>query len=204
MTKKIKKSQLPEKSIRKIHWGKIFWYLFLGVILVLFIVNNTRKEEGPYFQYPPNVKKNLHTNEPVGKNFPPAYNFELNSLDGKSVKLSDFRGKVIVLDFWATWCPPCRKGIPDLVDIQKSIDGVQIIGITVDRNPKEVVPDFIKEYNINYPILIGNEEVYKNYGGIEAIPTTFIIDKNGRIINKHVGLVSKETLLCDIKIGLNG
>lgn len=80
---------------------------------------------------------------------------------------------------------------------------VQVIGITVDENPMKVVPDFIKKHNINYPILIGSEEVYRQYGGINAIPTTFIIDKEGRIRNKHIGLVPKNVLVEEIKKALN-
>ncbi|MCX8057016.1 MAG: TlpA family protein disulfide reductase [Ignavibacteria bacterium] len=197
--KKVKAQKLQEQK-RKIHWGKISWYIFLVVIIILFIVNNTRKDEGPTFQYPPGTKKYLH--EP-GTERQSAFDFTLKSIDGKSYKLSDFRNKVVVIDFWATWCAPCRKGIPDLIDIQKNYGkDVQVIGITVDENPMEVVPPFVKEFKINYLILIGTDEVYKNYGGINAIPTTFIIDKNGKIVNKHIGLVTKEVLINDIQKAL--
>lgn len=194
--KKIK-SQKLQKSEKKIHWGKIFWYTFLIFIIFLFIVNNTRKDDSPSFQYPPGTKKSLHETNSTSDL---AFDFSLKSIDGSVVKLSDFRGKVVVLDFWATWCPPCKKGIPDLIDIQKSFSNdVQIIGITLDDNPMKVVPPFVKQYKINYPILIGTEEVTTMYGGIDAIPTTFIINKAGRIVNKYIGLVEKEILVNEIK-----
>ncbi len=194
--KKIKatKSQLSQK---KIHWGKIFWYAFLAFIIILFIINNTSKDDSPSFQYPPGTKKSLHEETNESKI---AFDFSLKSIDGKVIKLSDFRGKVVLLDFWATWCPPCKKGIPDLIEIQKSFNNeVQVIGITLDENPMKVVPSFVKEYKINYPVLIGTEEVTKMYGGIDAIPTTFIINKSGQITNKFIGLVDKDILVNEIK-----
>ena len=95
--------------------------------------------------------------------------------------------KVVVLDFWATWCPPCRKGIPDFVEMQEKYgeDGFVIIGINLDQGEaKEVVPmvaDFAKNYKINYPIVIHDQEIVYAYGGIRSIPTTFILDKEGKV-----------------------
>jgi thiol-disulfide isomerase/thioredoxin len=187
---------------KRIRWGKVFWNLFLVTVIVLFIVNNIRKDDTPSFQYPPGTKKNLYEPDNL-VNLPQAYDFSLKSIDGSIKKLSDFKGKVIVLDFWATWCQPCIKSIPDLIEIQNSLNNVQVIGITVDENPMQVVPDFVRKFKINYPILIGTEEVYKEYGGINAIPTTFIIDKEGRIRNKHIGLVHKDVLVEEIKNAFN-
>lgn len=193
--------QKSQDNKNKIHWGKIFWYGFLGFIIILFIINNTRKDDSPSFKYPPGTKKYLHE---IKSGDALALDFALKSIDGSVVKLSDFKGKVVVLDFWATWCAPCREGIPDLIDIQKSFgNDVQIIGITVDQNPMKVVPPFVKEFKINYPILIGTDDVYNKYGGIDAIPTTFIIDKTGRIVNKHIGLVEKQILINEIKQALS-
>jgi len=125
-----------------------------------------------------------------------APDFTLVNVDGKNVSLSDYQGKVIIVDFWATWCPPCRKGIPDLIELQKEYkDKLAVIGISLDReNTKAGVPDFVNTMGINYPVVYFNDKVINDYGGINAIPTTFIIDKNGNIIKKYVGLYPKSVL----------
>lgn len=130
-----------------------------------------------------------------------APDFALKSLDGKTVKLSDFKGKVVIIDFWATWCPPCRKGIPDLISIQNEFKkDVVIIGVSLD-NEKTIkdVPGFAKQYGINYPIVYGNQKVVDDYGGIQGIPTAFIVDKKGNVADMHVGLVPKDTYVNKIK-----
>lgn len=130
-----------------------------------------------------------------------AADFSLKTPDGKIVKLADYKNKIVIIDFWATWCPPCRKGVPDLIAIQKEYkNDVVVIGISLDRENTiaDVVP-FIKNYGINYPVVYGNMDVVKAYGGIEAIPTSFVIDKKGNIVDTHVGLVSKETYTSVIK-----
>lgn len=134
-----------------------------------------------------------------------APNFTLYTLDGDEVKLSDYLGKVVILDFWATWCPPCRKGIPDLISIQNEYkDDLVVIGISLDQpaTQDQLLP-FIESYGINYPIVLGDLEVSAAYGNIQAIPTSFVIDKEGNIFNKHIGLVSKSTLVEEINLLLS-
>jgi thiol-disulfide isomerase/thioredoxin len=130
-----------------------------------------------------------------------APDFSLKSFDGKTVKLSDYKGKVVIIDFWATWCGPCRKGIPDLVSIQNEYkNDVVIIGISLDgEKTLKDVPGFVKSYGINYPIVYGDEKVVSAYGGIEGIPTAFVVDKKGNVVDKHVGLVPKDTYVNKIK-----
>lgn len=130
-----------------------------------------------------------------------AADFSLKSVDGKIVKLSDYKGKVVVVDFWATWCPPCRKGIPDLISIQSEFkNDVVVIGISLDQEKTlKDVENFIKSYGINYPVVYGDEKVSKDYGNIQAIPTSFVIDKKGNIVDKHVGLVPKDSYTDKIK-----
>lgn len=121
-----------------------------------------------------------------------APDFKLKLTNGKEIKLSDHKGKVVIIDFWATWCPPCRKGIPDLIEIQKKYDKkVVVIGISLDTETKDDVIPFIKKFGINYPVAFGNMEVVQAYGNIQAIPTSFIIDQKGNIVDTHVGLVDK-------------
>lgn len=130
-----------------------------------------------------------------------AANFSLKSTDGKEIKLSDYKGKIVILDFWATWCGPCRRGIPDLISIQKEFkDDVVVIGISLDsESTKDDVKPFIKEMGINYPVVFGNDKVVTDYGGIEAIPTSFVIDQKSNIVDQHVGLVSKDVFTKKIK-----
>ena len=123
-----------------------------------------------------------------------APDFTLTSTSGKKINLSDYKGKVVILDFWATWCGPCRMGVPDLVSIQKEFkDKVVVIGISLDdQRTMSDIPPFMKQYGINYPIVFGTNKVVMDYGNIEAIPTSFVIDKKGFIVDQNIGLVPKE------------
>ncbi len=145
-----------------------------------------------------NENSAAEVNHTTGDNRAPG--FTLVDTKGKKVSLSDYKGKIVILDFWATWCPPCRKGIPDLIDIQKKYKNkVVIIGISVDTDTKDKVPSFIRDIRINYTVLYATPEVVQSYGNIEAIPTSFVIDKKGKIVNQFVGLTSKETYIDEIK-----
>ena len=118
--------------------------------------------------------------------------FTLLSTEGKDIKLSAYKGKIVILDFWATWCGPCRKGIPDLVELQKEFGkDIVVIGISLDQDTKAEVVPFMQHFGINYPIAYGTFEVTQQYGGVEAIPTSFVINKNGEIVGRLVGLVPK-------------
>ncbi len=129
-----------------------------------------------------------------------APDFSLKSPNGKTIKLSDYKGKIVIIDFWATWCPPCRKGIPDLISLQKEFGkDIVVIGISVDKESKMEVPMFIQKQGINYPIVFANETVVTKYGGISGIPTSFIVDQKGTIVDSHVGLVNKSVYVNKIK-----
>ena len=122
-----------------------------------------------------------------------APDFRLKSFQGKWLRLSDFRGKVVILDFWATWCPPCVREVPHFVELSHEYadQGLVILGISLDRGGRRVLSGFINKYKVNYPILISDGKVDKVYGGIQGIPTTFIIDRAGNIRQKYVGLRPK-------------
>ncbi len=130
-----------------------------------------------------------------------AANFTLKDLKGKKVKLSDFKGRAVVLNFWATWCGPCKLEIPDLNSLAASYrkKGVVIIGIALDDKGAEVVKPFVEKNKISYPILIGNGEVVEAYGGFSAIPTTFFIDKQGVVRNFLTGMQPKAGFEREIK-----
>jgi len=112
-----------------------------------------------------------------------APDWQLPGLDGKTVKLSDFKGKVVVLNFWATWCPPCRKEIPDLIALHKKHgNDLVVVGVSLDENGPAAVKSFVAKNGINYPVVMGDQRTASAYGGITAIPTTFVIDREGRIV----------------------
>ena len=119
-----------------------------------------------------------------------APDFTLKDADGKIVHLSDYKGKVVLLDFWATWCGPCRVEIPWFIDLQrKNKDkGFEVLGVSMDDNGWEDVKPFVAEMKINYRVVIGDDKTSDKYGGVDSLPTTFLIDKQGKIAAIHVGL----------------
>lgn len=122
-----------------------------------------------------------------------ASNFSLQDINNRTVRLSDYENKVVVLNFFATWCPPCRDEIPDFVELVNEYGdkNLAIIGISMDKGDARTLVDFAKGFNINYPILIDDGLVSNTYGPIRSIPTTFIIDKKGNIVQKIIGSRSK-------------
>jgi len=122
--------------------------------------------------------------------------FVLADLQGHAVKLSDLRGKVVVLNFWATWCPPCKEEIPWFVELQKryGAQGLQIVGVSMDDGDQKDVEKFAAENAINYPILLGKDNVAEQYGGIDRLPTTFYIDRNGIVTDRVFGQLGREEI----------
>jgi peroxiredoxin len=124
-----------------------------------------------------------------------APDFTLTDLSGKSISLSDLKGKVIFVNFWATWCGPCRHEIPDFIEFYKENkdNGAVILGVSVDKSANKV-RDFMDEYKINYPIAMATDNIVKDYRPGKFIPTTIIIDTKGMIQDKKVGVMDKATL----------
>lgn len=188
--RKIGKAKKEEKKyfgLNQKQRSRVYTILFFVVVVILFIINNSSDDtkQGPY---PPSYSEN----------------------QGELLKLSDLKGKVVLVDFWATWCPPCREGIPDLVALKHEFKdkGVEVVGISLDALTRggataaDVVP-FIESYKINYPIVRGDELAINAFGGIKSIPTSFLIDTKGRVIAKYEGLVLKETYIENINKILN-
>ena len=118
-----------------------------------------------------------------------APDFQLTGLDGQPVTLAGSKGKVILLNFWATWCGPCRAEIPDLVELQnKYKDRLQILGLVVDDDDAEAIKKFVEKFRINYPVAVATDGLRLEYGGIPALPTSFVLDEEGRVVQKHEGL----------------
>jgi peroxiredoxin len=123
-----------------------------------------------------------------------APDFELESLDGKSVRLSDFHGKVVLLNFWATWCVPCKVEMPWFVELQNKYrtEGLQVVGIAMDDASQQDLRKFTNDLGVNYPILIGTDTVGNSYGGVQFLPVSLYISRDGRLVDKVFGLKSKD------------
>ncbi len=123
----------------------------------------------------------------------PAPEFDLKDAAGKPVKLSEYKGKVVLLNFWATWCGPCKIEIPWFMEFEQQYKdrGFAVLGISMDEEGWEIVKPYIEKYKLNYRVLLGTDMVAQIYGGVDSLPTTFLIDREGRIASVHVGLVSK-------------
>jgi len=114
--------------------------------------------------------------------------FTVTDIDGKKRSLSDYRGKVVLLDFWATWCTPCRAEIPHFVEMQQKYgpQGFQVVGISMDDDAKPV-KEFYRQFNMNYPVAVGDDKLAQSFGGVLGLPVNFIIDREGRIHAKYLG-----------------
>jgi len=127
--------------------------------------------------------------------------WELTDLDGKPVHSTDFKDKVVVLDFWATWCPPCRAEIPGFIALQKKYvaQGLTVVGVSVDQAGLKTVKSFAGRNGINYPVVLSDKKVEDAFGGIMGLPTTFIIDRTGHIVKQHLGFTEQSEVETEIR-----
>ncbi|MGC1621156.1 MAG: TlpA disulfide reductase family protein [Candidatus Acidiferrum sp.] len=152
------------------------WLVTSLLLLLAPVFASARQDNAPVIQFV--------------RNPDPAPEFKLTSLDGKPIALENLRGKVVFLNFWATWCGPCRAEIPDLVELQNEFkDRLQIIGLDVDDDDVAEVEKYAKETGINYPVAMATDAIRDAYGGIPALPTSFVLDTEGRVVQKHTGLL---------------
>ena len=175
----------------------ILGFAVVVIAAMLFICSNLARKR----QAEANRSGALMAGQVVGKAAP---DFTLKTLDGKTLKLSDLRGKAVVLNFWATWCPPCKVELPWFVDLQKQYggQGLQIVGISEDEGGKDKVAAFVKEMGVNYTIAVDDSSVSEKYGDVEDLPTTFYIDRNGKIVEFAMGLVDRSEIEEKLKTAL--
>ncbi len=133
----------------------------------------------------------------------PKFSLE-NALNGKTVNSEVFKGKVLLITFFATWCPPCREEIPSLIKLQNELSakGFSVLGFSVDEGGPKVVKKLIEQAKINYPILMTESKTVRDFGGITGVPTTFLINKTGKVVSRYLGYVSHSKLEKDIKAEL--
>jgi len=131
----------------------------------------------------------------------PAPDFTLPSLDGRKVKLSDFRGKAVLLNFWATWCPPCKVEMPWFADLQKQYadDGLVVLGVAMDDTEPATIAKFASDLGVNYQVLLGTDKVSDDYGDVQYLPTTFYIGRDGTIVDKMTGLLDRKEIESAVK-----
>jgi cytochrome c biogenesis protein CcmG, thiol:disulfide interchange protein DsbE len=151
--------------------GIVIWVIVLGCLAGLYIFSRSRTRKTQ-----PTTIGNL------------APDFTVTDLADRKLTLSGYRGKVVLLDFWATWCSPCREEIPHFVALQNKYgpEGFQVIGISMDDDAKPV-REFAREYKLNYPVAVGDDKLADRYGGVLGLPVNFVIDREGRIHAKYLG-----------------
>jgi thiol-disulfide isomerase/thioredoxin len=133
-----------------------------------------------------------------------APDFTLTALDGSEVRLSSFKGKAVMVNFWATWCEPCKIEMPWLVDLQKQFgpQGLQILGVALDDADTKTIAQFTHKMGVNYPVLKGTDKVADLYGGADRLPISFFVDRSGKVVDETVGLVSESVIVDAIKRSL--
>ncbi len=186
-----------KRGVEKKSMSPFAWVItaFALVIVAVLVINKLNEPEPSAMMPQASVEGGS-----AGSSMAP--NFTLPSVDGGSKSLADYRGKVVMLNFWATWCGPCKREIPDFIEMQDAFrdDGFEIVGVSLDQPGEEgTVAQFVRQNGINYDVLHGNGEIAQAYGGVRSIPTTFLLDREGNIVSSKVGLQSKAAWEAEIE-----
>jgi len=184
------------KGVVPVNRNSIGWIVFVIVAIVALVsAPYAARRAGLVHEV---VKPDLLTGKPAPE-------FGLASLEGKTIHLSDYRGKAVLLNFWATWCAPCKVEIPWFEELQKQYgpQGLQIVGVaTRDESSPQEIAEFAKKIGVNYPILVGNEAVASAYGGVPFLPSTFFINREGKVVGKIFGVRGRSEIEAEIKLCL--
>lgn len=174
--------------------------VIIALVVAVMIYAGVRSSKHPQESAVVGNPDPLQANDAKGKQAP---DFTLQDLDGRPVKLSDYRGKAVLLNFWATFCGPCQVEMPWLVELQKQYgpQGLQIVGVALDDSGKDTIEKYTKKMGVNYTILQGQDSVGDAYGAV-GLPATFYIDRNGKIVDSALGLVSRGEIEDNIKKAL--
>ena len=179
----------------------------VGLILAMIVLFGLRDIERFHAGVPADSPATIDSALPTIRfvdNPQPVPVLELRDLDGNPLSSADWRGKVVLLNFWATWCGPCRAEIPDLIRLQEKYEGqFLVVGLSTDLDPPSKVKQFAQEMNINYPVAMAPPEIEAKFGGVFGLPTSFILDTQGRIVQKHIGLLDPALYELEIQALLN-
>jgi len=171
------------------------------VFLILCVVILAMVASGKYLNRNRQGRASSLVGDVRGRSAP---DFNLVSLDGKRVKLSDFRGKAVLLNFWATWCTPCKQEMPWFVDLQKKYgsEGLVVVGVAMDDSETSKIAEFAGQMGVNYPVLLGTDKVSEDYGNVQYLPTSFYIDRDGKFVGKGVGLLGRKEVEANVQKAL--
>jgi peroxiredoxin len=191
------------KTVSTWHIGAFLGGIGLGLGLIVFLLGGdiypgARSDRAAYGGTQARTSPQDRSQEQAEEDSsapPEAPDFTLERLSGETFRLSDQRGTVVVINFWATWCLPCRKEIPDFIELQQSMKGdVLFVGVSLDKRGKEKVRAFADGLDVNYPIVIDDGAATEKYGPIPVIPTSFVVGRDGRVRLQSVGLLTKKKL----------
>jgi thiol-disulfide isomerase/thioredoxin len=176
---------------------KTGYLVFLGVTLLAGVALRPQTQAAP-------ASSQKKANGPAIGSQAPDFELKLLGGEGKTMRLSSLKGKAVIVNFWATWCEPCKIEMPWLVELQKKYgsQGLQIIGVAVDDTEEKNISDFSRKMGVNYPVLLGTEKVADLYGGVDGLPTNFFLDRSGKVVDHVLGLVGESVIEDAIKKSL--
>ena len=170
-------------------------FLVSGIFFLLFVFSGCQSDntDTPEYAEVPNIPNAFPQSAALEKPVE-APNFDVVTLDGDPLKLSDLRGKTVIINFWATWCGPCIVEIPDLIALQEELgtEKFAVVGLSMDMVEEEIVKEFVESMDVNYPIAIDEGAIAEEFGGIFSLPTTFVVDKEGKIKQRTIGIFPAE------------